>query len=39
MTEEEIRIEYWSATNIFRELIEQGDMSKEEILEELEDDL
>lgn len=39
MTEEEIRIEYWDATNTFRELIEQGAMSKEEILEQLEDDL
>jgi len=37
--EEEARIKYWDAVRLLQDWIEFGPDSKEEVLEELEDDL
>lgn len=39
MTEDEARMEYWEAVAHLRNWIEYGPDSKEEVLEELDDDL
>lgn len=39
MTEDEARIKYWEAVSLLQEWINNGPNSKEEVLEELEDDL
>ena len=39
MKEEEERVLYWDAVSKLQEIIEAGNMSREEILSELDDDL
>ena len=38
-SEEEARIEYWKAVGILNDILESGEMKRQEIMDELEEDL